>query len=50
MIDAWQTNMNAIFSPGYMNCLDESMSIWAHGQVHMSRVHVCPKKAMAIQE
>ena len=30
MIDAWQTNMNAIFSPGFMNCLDESMSIWTN--------------------
>ena len=30
MIDAWQTNMNVIFSPGFMNCLDESMSIWTN--------------------
>ena len=30
MIDAWQTNMNAIFSPGFMNCLDESLSIWTN--------------------
>ena len=30
MIDAWQTNMNAIFSPGFMNCLDESMNIWTN--------------------
>ena len=28
MIGAWQTNMNVIFSPGFMNCLDESMRIW----------------------
>ena len=30
MIDAWQTDMNVIFSPGFMNCLDESMSIWTN--------------------
>ena len=30
MIDAWQTNMNAIFSPGFMNCLDEPMSVWTN--------------------
>ena len=29
-IDAWQTNMNVIFSPGFMNCLDESMSVWTN--------------------
>ena len=30
MIDAWQKTLNAIFSPGFMNCLDESMSIWTN--------------------
>ena len=30
MIDAWQTDMNVIFSLGFMNCLDESMSIWTN--------------------
>ena len=30
MIDAWQTNMNAIFSPVFVNHLDESMSIWTN--------------------
>ena len=30
MIDVWQTNMNEIFSPWFMNCLDESMSIWSN--------------------
>ena len=28
MIEAWGTNMNDNFIPGYMNCLDESMSMW----------------------
>ena len=48
MIDAWQTNTNAIFSPGFMNCLDVHEHL--DKQVHMSRVHVCPKQAMAIWE
>ena len=28
MIDAWGKNMMNGFSPGHMNCLDESMSVW----------------------
>ena len=30
MITAWNNNMNQQFSPGYVNCLDESMSIWTN--------------------
>ena len=30
MIDAWGSNMNNAFAPGYMNCLDESMSMWTN--------------------
>ena len=30
MIDAWGSNMNNAFAPGYMNCLDESMSVWTN--------------------
>ena len=30
MIDAWGPNMNNAFAPGYMNCLDESMSMWTN--------------------
>ena len=30
MISAWNSNMNQQFSPGYVNCLDESMSIWTN--------------------
>ena len=30
MIEAWGTNMKDNFIPGYMNCLDESMSIWTN--------------------
>ena len=30
MITAWNSNMNQQFSPGYANCLDESMSIWTN--------------------
>ena len=28
MVEAWGTNMKENFIPGYMNCLDESMSMW----------------------
>jgi len=28
LITAWKQNMHDIFSPSYMTCLDESMSIW----------------------
>ena len=27
---AWNSNMNQQFSPGYVNCLDESMSVWTN--------------------
>ena len=30
MIDAWGSNMNNVFAPGYINCLDESMSLWTN--------------------
>ena len=30
MITAWNNNMNQQFSPGYANCLDESMSVWTN--------------------
>ena len=30
MIDAWGANMNMAFATGYMNCLDESMSVWTN--------------------
>ena len=30
MITAWNNNMNQQFSPGYVNCLDESMSVWTN--------------------
>ena len=30
MINAWGSNMNNVFAPGYMNCLDESMSVWTN--------------------
>ena len=30
MVEAWGTNMNDNFIPGYMNCLDESMSMWTN--------------------
>ena len=30
MITAWNSNMNQQFSPGYANCLDESMSVWTN--------------------
>ena len=30
MIDAWGANMNTSFATGYMNCLDESMSVWTN--------------------
>lgn len=28
LIAAWNTNMHANFTPGWVNCLDESMSVW----------------------
>ena len=30
MIAAWNENMKACFSPGWINCLDESMSVWTN--------------------
>ena len=30
MIDAWGATMNTAFATGYMNCLDESMSVWTN--------------------
>ena len=30
MVQAWGTNINDNFIPGYMNCLDESMSVWTN--------------------
>ena len=30
MVEAWGTNMKDNFIPGYMNCLDESMSVWTN--------------------
>ena len=30
MNDTWGSNMNNTFAPGYMNCLDESMSMWTN--------------------
>ena len=30
MVEAWGTNMKDNFIPGYMNCLDESMSMWTN--------------------
>ena len=30
MVEVWGVNMVENFVPGYMNCLDESMSIWTN--------------------
>ena len=30
MIEAWSSNMKQAFATGYMNCLDESMSVWTN--------------------
>ena len=30
MVEAWGVNMVENFVPGYVNCLDESMSIWTN--------------------
>ena len=30
MVEAWETNMRDNFLPGYMNSLDESMSVWTN--------------------
>ena len=30
MVEAWGVNMVENFVPGYMNCLDQSMSIWTN--------------------
>ena len=30
MVEAWGTNMRDNFLPGYINCLDESMSMWTN--------------------
>ena len=29
-IEAWSSNMKQAFATGYMNCLDESMSVWTN--------------------
>ena len=28
MIDAWNSHMKKIFTPSWISCLDESMSVW----------------------
>ena len=28
MVEVWNDNMQQVFSPGWVTCLDESMSIW----------------------
>ena len=30
MVEVWGTNMRDNFLPGYMNCLNESMSVWTN--------------------
>ena len=30
MLEAWGKNMQQNFTPGYVNCLDESMSVWTN--------------------
>ena len=30
MLEAWGENMQQNFTPGYVNCLDESMSVWTN--------------------
>ena len=30
MIEAWSSKMKQAFATGYMNCLDESMSVWTN--------------------
>ena len=30
MVEVWGTNMRENFLPGYMNCLNESMSMWTN--------------------
>ena len=30
LIDAWNENMNEKFQPGWITCLDESMSAWTN--------------------
>ena len=30
LIEAWNDNMSAVFSPGWVSCLDESMSPWTN--------------------
>ena len=41
MVEAWGTNMKDNFIPGYMNCLDESMSVWTN-KFTCPRAHVRP--------
>ena len=35
LVDAWKANMKANFVPGWVNCLDESMSVWTN-------MYTCP--------
>ena len=43
MIELWNENMNEMFSPGWVCCLDESMSIWHNKWTCPGWVY-CPRK------
>ena len=43
MISLWNENMAAVFSPGWVTCLDESMSIWFNRWTCPGWVY-CPRK------
>ena len=43
MIEVWNKNMEDVFSPGWITCLDESMSIWFNRYTCPGWVY-CPRK------
>ena len=43
MVEVWNENMTEVFSPGWITCLDESMSIWFNKWTCPGWVY-CPRK------
>ena len=43
MVEEWNKSMREVFIPGWINCLDESMSIWSNKWTYPGYVF-CPRK------
>ena len=43
MVEAWNNNMQKIFTPGWVSCLDESISVWTNKWAYPGYIFI-PKK------